>query len=810
MNGNVTKEGITLDLEAMKQVGIGGVLNFDVGTGIPKGPIKYLSEEWLQLKQHAIKECDRLGLEFIMHNCPGWSSSGGPWITPDLAMQEITWSETYIAGGKQIHINLAKPANRLNFYRDIAVIAFPSLEGEDLLQTVKPSSRSGPVDRTLLTGKDPKGVIVEPAQGENAWLQFEFAQPYEASLIVFFIAAIATDTTTTKPLDFGEPTSILLEASDDGITFRPVTRINTGFDTELLLGDKYIVYDIPVTRAKYFRLSSAQTRRYKQVQFSGITRLKNWIEKTNHRARNFMYVAEASTIENVNNQAAPAGSIIHRDAVLDISQFVNDGLLSWDAPDGNWTILRVGFTPTGGLNHAAPDTGIGLECDKYNPSAIEFHFYNMMKDLLPVIKPLAAKGKVGLEIDSYEAGGQNWTPGFEQAFEKRWKYDIKKFLPILAGGRIIDSVDKTERFLWDLRRIQADMIAENYYGRFHELCHQHGITTYLEPYESGPMEEMQIGSKADINLSEFWHGISLTTPAKPSVLRIPKLVSSISHVNGQKITGAEAFTSEADSARWQEYPFALKAEGDKIFTKGVNRMLIHRFAHQPHPSASPGMTMGPWGIHFDRTNTWWNQSKAWLSYLARCQYMLQQGRFSADLLYFAGEDANMFTKAKPDDLNPRPPEGYDYDVINAETIFKKMKIADNKIVLAGGMTYRVFVFQNFKIVTLALLRKVKELIFQGMILVGEKPEHTAGLADDDKEFKEIVKELWGDSNNAAEKKLGKGRLFSGQPLESVLQQLNIKPDFEYSSRSGDAPVLYTHRELGNEDVFFISNQRRVV
>jgi hypothetical protein len=234
----------------MKQVGIGGVLNFDVGTGIPKGPIEYLSEEWLQLKEHAISECDRLGLEFIMHNCPGWSSSGGPWITPELAMQEITWSETSIAGGKQISINLAKPANRLNYYRDIAVIAFPSLEGEDLLQTVKPSSRSGSVDKTLLTGKDPKGVIVEPAQDENAWLQFEFAQPYEARLIVFFIAAIANDTTTTKALDFGEPTSILLEASDDGITFRPVTRINTGLDTELLLGDKYIVYDIPVTRAK--------------------------------------------------------------------------------------------------------------------------------------------------------------------------------------------------------------------------------------------------------------------------------------------------------------------------------------------------------------------------------------------------------------------------------------------------------------------------------------------------------------------------------------------------------------------------------
>lgn len=807
MNGNVTKEGITLDLEAMKQVGVGGVLNFDVGTGIPGGSIKYLSKEWLQLKEHAIKECDRLGLEFIMHNCPGWSSSGGPWITPELAMQEITWSETYISGGKQINIDLPKPANRLNYYRDIAVIAFPSLEGEYLLQTVRASSRSGPVDTKLLTGKDPKGVIIEPAQGEIAWLQFEFAQPYEARLITFFISAVATEATIAKPLDFGERTSILLQASDDGIQFRTVTPINTGLETELLLHDKFVVFDIPLTRAKYFRLSSAQTRRYKQVQFSGITRLKNWMEKTNHRGRSYMYVAEASTIETVNKQVAPGGSIIDPDAVLDISEFVNDGLLNWNAPVGNWTILRIGFTPTGALNRAAPDTGIGLECDKYNPAAIEFHFNNMMKGLLPSIKPLAAKGNVGLEIDSYEAGAQNWTPGFEQTFEKRWKYQINKFLPILAGGRIIAGVDKTEHFLWDLRRIQADMIAENYYGRFHDLCHAYGITAYIEPYDMGPMEEMQIGSRADVNLCEFWNGISSVTPAKTPVLRTPKLVSSITHINGQKITGAEAYTAEPDSGRWQEYPFALKALGDKIFTKGVNRMVIHRYAHQPHPSAAPGMTMGPWGIHFDRTITWWTQSKAWLKYLTRCQYLLQQGRFSADLLYFAGEDANMYTKAIAGDLNPAPPEGYDYDMINAEAIFKKLKIAGNEIVLADGMTYKVFIFQDFKIVTLALLRKLKELVFQGMVLAGEKPEYAAGL-EDDGEFKEIVKELWDDSNGKTGKKFGKGRIFSGQPLTPVLQQLNIKPDFECTSRSGDAPIVYTHRKLKDGDIFFISNQRR--
>lgn len=521
-----------------------------------------------------------------------------------------------------------------------------------------------------------------------------------------------------------------------------------------------------------------------------------------------MYATEASTIDTINKQEVPDGSIIHPETILDISEFVNDGSLSWNAPVGNWTILRIGFTPTGALNRAAPDTGIGLECDKYNPSAIEFHFNNMMKGLLPAIKPLAAKGKMGLEIDSYEAGAQNWTAGFEQTFENRWKYKIYKFLPILAGGRIINSIDKTERFLWDLRRLQADMIAENYYGRFKELCHQYGITTYIEPYDQGPMEEMQIGSMADINLCEFWNGVSSLTPTKTPVLRTPKLVSSITHINGQKITGAEAFTAEPDSGRWQEYPFAMKALGDKIFTRGVNRMLVHRYAHQPHPSAVPGMTMGPWGIHFDRTNTWWNQSKGWLSYLARTQYMLQQGRFHADLLYFAGEDANMYTKTLPDDLNPHPPEGYDYDMINAETIFKKLKIIDNEIVLADGMKYKAFVFQDFKIVTLALLQKLKELVLQGMILVGEKPGHAAGLNDEDKEFSEIVKELWDDSSYKEGRKFGKGRVFSGQPLIAVLQQLNIQPDFEYASRSGDAPILYTHRKHEDGDVFFISNQRR--
>jgi len=815
MNGNVTRKGITLDLEAMKRVGIGGVFNFDVGTGIPKGPVEYLSEDWLQLKKHAMQEAARLGLEFTMHNCPGWSASGGPWITPEMAMQQITWSEIYVQGGDLINMVLAKPPTRLNYYHDIATLAFPSMDGEELLQSIRLDSSGGSVDEKNLTGKDQQGVAVyPPADGKPAWLQFAFSKPYEARQITFYIAAIAKESTLSGPIELGERTSVALEVSDDGNQFRLLTAINTGLETELILGDKFITYDFPATKAKYFRLTSSKARRYRQVQFSGFTRLKNWMEKTNHRARYNMLVNETSTIHHRNDQIVPDGSIIDSRNIIDLSEYVDrDSQLTWNAAPGNWTILRIGFTPTGTYIRAAPETGLGLECDKYNADAMSFHFYKFTEKLLPVMKSLATKRKMGLEIDSYEAGTQNWTKGFEQLFKKKWGYDLLKYLPALAGGRIVDNVDLTERFLWDFRWLQGGLIAENYYGRFQQLCHQHKITTYIEPYEMGPMEEMQIGSKADVNIGEFWNGFASVLPVKQPARRTVKLAASIAHINDQKVTGAEAFTAEPESARWQEYPFALKAVGDKAFSKGINRMIIHRYAHQPHPTALPGMTMGPWGIHFDRTNTWWDQSKGWLSYLSRCQYLLQQGQFVADLIYFTGEDANMYTRVNPEDLEPFPPAGYDYDLINAEVIFKKVKIANNRLVLPNGSSYRILVLQNYKAVSLALLQKLRDLVNHGLILVGTRPERSTGLADyDDGDalFNQVAGQLWGNinGNTVTENSFGKGRIFWGPPLLSILEKVNSKKDFEFTSFSGDAPIIYTHRRSQEQDIYFLSNQRR--
>ncbi|HEX5655381.1 MAG TPA: glycosyl hydrolase, partial [Chitinophagaceae bacterium] len=815
MNGNISKEGITLDLEAMKRVGIAGVFNFDVGTGIPKGPIDYLSKEWLALKKHAMKECNRLGIEFTLHNCPGWSASGGPWITAELAMQQLSWSETYLAGGKTIHHRIPQPPSRLDYYRDIAVLAFPSLEGEELLQTMKARSPQGAVLPGQITGLDQDGAVVRPAPGETtAWLELEFNQPYEASMITFFISSPENNTTETKLAEFSERTSIILEASDDGSSFRRIVQIPTGLETELLSGNKFISFDFIPTKAKYFRLSSTKPRRYRQVQFSGITRLKNWMEKTNHRARYLMFVDEPSTISHTNNQRVPPGFIIDYNKIVVLTDHMDkEGMLNWEAPPGNWTILRIGYTPTGTLNRAAPQTGIGLECDKYSREAMRFHFKKITEQFIPEMKALAAKGKMGLEIDSYEAGTQNWTTGFEKEFFKKWNYELVKYMAILAGGRIVDSVDKTERFLWDFRQVQANMIANNYYGQFYELCKQHGIISYIEPYEMGPMEEMQIGAGADINVGEFWNGISSVLPVKHPARRTARLAASIAHINNQSIVGAEAFTAEPDSGKWQEHPFAMKAIGDKVFTQGVNRMIFHRFAHQPHPTAVPGMTMGPWGIHFDRTTTWWNQAKPWLRYLSRCQWLLQQGRMVADLVYFTGEDANMYTRVMPDELCPTPPAGYAYDLVNADSLLQA-QVLNQELLLPNGSRYRVMVFQDYHALSLPLLRKLKDLVNQGLVMVGEKPTRSTGLAnyhDGDTEFLTIVEELWKNIDGKSTKHtIGRGQVIWGQSLEKVLASLSPGPDFTASSGRGKPPVIYTHRQTAEAEIYFISNQKRSV
>ncbi len=800
MNGNITKEGITRDLEAMAEVGIGGFQIFQVGTGIPKGPVDYGSSEHLELLEHAAAEADRLGLEFSMHNCPGWSSSGGPWITPELSMQQLVWSEIYVAGGRGINVMLPQPLSNLGYYRDAFVLAFPSLVGEnqplqDLLSRV--TSSSGSVDAELLTDGDlTGGVEVSPADsGQSAFLLLEFAEPFEARSISVSSSSLPGVSQEGAPGRGGF--GLALEASDDGVQFRTVSDLaSTGGRGTINLP---ATATFPAVQAKYYRLVLPTARLISEVQISGAARIDGWLRKSNAGGGSGFGGPSGDSEQPSVAMDVPSGSIIDPGSVLDVTRYMDEqGQLSWEAPAGSWTILRLGHTSTGVVNHPAPDGGEGLEVDKYSKAAMDFHFEHFFGELLPALESLAAKGMAGSIIDSYEVGTQNWTAEFPREFKQRCGYDLWQYLPAMTG-RVVGSADISDRFLWDVRRTQADMMADNYYGRFTELCNKYGLNGYAEPYSGGPFEEMQIGSRMDMVMGEFWQGRDNH--------RSVKLVASIAHVNGISMVGAESFTSRA---RWLTFPYALKALGDFMYTQGLNRYIFHTFAHQPHLTAIPSMTMGPWGWHFNHPNTWFYQSTTWLEYVTRCQFMLQQGLFVGDLAYLTSEDAPGAAPSR-ENLTPEVPKGYDFDIVNPEAVMTRMRVRDGQIVLPDGMSYRLMILPEGTTMTLELLSKIRDMVNQGLWLVGPKPEHSPSLAGypaSEEEVNRIADELWGNLNGTTitERAFGRGRVFWGAPLPEVLAKLNLRPDFTFTSRSAEADINYIHRRVGEIDFYFVANR----
>lgn len=815
MNGNVTTKGITLDLEAMERVGVVGFQMFQVGTGIPKGPVQFGSSEHFNILQHAIKEANRLGLEFVMHNCSGWSSSGGPWITPKYSMKRLVWSETFITGGKSIEVTLPKPYANLDYYEDAFVIAFPSLLGEE-----KPFeefvhrviSINGPVDINLLTDNNPStGIEIYPmAPNQQVYIQFEFSQPFEAR-------SISVSYTTLSPRQFfsRKPIVVTLEVSDDGVSFKKVVEsasFISGFGSRI---EEIVTKNFPVVYARYFRLTFSEPIRLLEVHIFKNARISNFLSKIGLSSALSPFEAPSTITEETRED--PPGSAIDPESVVDLTAYMDEsGKLKWDAPAGEWTILRIGYTTMGTRNHPAAEGGEGLECDKYSREAMEYHLNNFFGSLLSSLEPLASKGMAGALIDSYEVGYQNWTQKLPIEFQNRRGYELVKYLPAMTG-RIVGNAEITERFLWDMRRTFADLIADYYYGVLTEFCHRYGLKSYAEPYAFGsgagiesnaPFDEMQIGSRVDIPMGEFW------VARDDSHERSVKMAASVAHIYGKRIVGAESFTGEPSASSWQEHPYLMKSLGDFMFTRGLNQIIFHTYAHQPHPTVKPGMTMGPFGCMFNRNNTWWEQGRGWLEYLKRCQYILQQGIFVGDILYFLGEDPR--TSAPHESrLDPPLPRGYDYDFVDSEAILTRLSIKDGKIVTPEGLSYRLLVLGNRKRITLKLLRKIRDMVYQGMCLVvSSRPEGSPSLSDykeGDEELKHIIGELWGglDGETVKEKTLGKGKIFWGIPLEDVLNRLDIAPDFDFTSKSSDALINYIHRRIGEDmDVYFVANRRR--
>jgi hypothetical protein len=512
---------------------------------------------------------------------------------------------------------------------------------------------------------------------------------------------------------------------------------------------------------------------------------------------------------------APADSCIPQRGVVELTSKTSaTGQLVWDVPPGNWTIMRLGRTLTGQTTRPAPQPGLGFESDKFDRAALDAHFAAYVKKVLAQTgrRTNALGGLTMLHFDSWEMGSQNWSPDFRAAFKKRRGYDPVKFLPAFTG-QIVESVEVSERFLWDVRQTAQELVVENHVGHLAELAHKNGLTLSVEPYDLNPCADLTLGRVADVPQCEFWH---LGFNTAYSVIE----AASIAHTCGRPMVAAEAFTSDPGED-WKADPASLKAQGDWAFCTGVNRLDFHRFQAQPWTNRWPGMTMASYGVHWDRTQTWWDMAGAYHDYLSRCQFLLQRGVTVADVCFLAAEGAPHVFRPPSSATTGNPPDhgGYNFDGCAPETLLERATVKNGKLVFPGGTTYQILVLPERQTMTPKLLRKIAALVKAGATVFGPPPIKSPSLANYpqcDAEVKKLARELWGDvdGEKVFAHAFGQGRVLwrktQVQPGEqygdyaavtNLLAEKNLPPDF-----SADGPIRFTHRRDGDAEIYFVANR----
>jgi hypothetical protein len=693
-DGKMSQAGMTADLQAMKQAGIGGGIFLEVNLGIPRGPVDFMSPRWQAMVAQAAHEADRLGIEIALGTGPGWCGTGGPWVTPEHSMQNLVASETDVTGPLAWSGTLPQPRPRapyfgegtltaelkkkyLNFYRDVAVLAFPATSGTNLIADA---------DEKALYRRDPY-------------------------------------------------------SSRPGV--KPYLPAPSEFPT------------------------------------------------------------------------APAGACIDAGREIDLTGKMDaKGKLGWDVPPGHWTIMRFGRTSTGQTSRPGPVPGLGFETDKFTQAALDEHFAAYIQKILSQAGPHQNPegGITMLHFDSWEMGSQNWSADFRQEFLKRRGYDPLNYLPTLTG-RIVNSVEISERFLWDLRHTAQELTIENHIAHLRDLAHERGLRLSIEPYDLNPFGDLSLGRVADVPQCEFWHlGFDTTY----SVIE----AASIAHTCGRDIVAGEAFTSE-QGEDWKADPAALKAQGDWAFCEGVNRFDFHRMQDQPAMNQWPGMTMGHYGVHWDRTQTWWAMVSAYHEYLSRCQFLLQRGVTVADVCFLAAEGAPHVFRPPSSAVEGNPPDhtGYNFDGCAPETLLERASVKDGKLVFPNGTTYQILVLPERQTMSPGLLSKIQSLVRDGATLFGPAPVKSPSLQDYprcDATVSGLSKEIWGDCDGRKvfSHNYGKGRVYwratSVKPMDQygdfsaitdILAQSGMKPDFV-----ANGPIRYTHRAEGPVDIYFLANR----
>lgn len=795
IGGNVDREFLTTDLEAVSAAGLSGIQLFHGRGGEWPGvapQIQTLSPTWDRMLSHVADETQRLGLRFTMQNCPGWAMSGGPWITPDRAMRHLIWSRTGVEGGAEVKLPLPRPQPSEASWRDyqeVAVIAFPTPTG-DTGEFLKPSRVTSnlpdPGWSRLVAGEADAAVRV-PSGEEPVWVEFTFDEP-----------------TTIRSIEL-PPVELLMARRN----FVPESRLRIqtkrGAAWEDLVTHRVpygnwqdrqpmhpLVFAVPDASAERFRLvfENGHPMAVSRLRLSSTARVNDWRTQAGYVLRK-IYRTEAP------QQADD--SAIARDSILDLSDRLDaEGRLTWRAPAGRWTVLRLGHVNTGVTNKPAPPEATGFECDKLSPAGAEQHFAGYIGRVSAEGGPADGGRLQGMLIDSWECYTQTWTPAMEASFAERRGYGLRDWLPALAGY-VVEDHGTTERFLRDWRLTISDLLVENYFGRLAELARERGMRLSFETAigDVSPGDILRYHGKADIPMCEIWQpndphwGGYEAKPIHPTV--------SAAHVYGKTRVAAEAFTNIDHD--WSDHPFSYKHVADRNFALGVNHLVFHTYTHNPRDKV-PGTSFGSRiGSPFIRGQTWWKHMPEFTAYLARCQHLLQQGQPVADVLWYLG-----------DDLNHRPlqnlavPDGYDFDYVNQDVLLNRLEVVDGELRTPEGAAWRVLWLPETtcRRLTPVTLLRLKGLLTAGATVVGPPPQQNPSLVGGgaaDKRFAALVDELWGTARRG-DRRIGKGRLIWGADLEEALLARGVEPDVV-----GLRPQSWHHRRVGETDLYFVTADR---
>ncbi len=842
MNGNITKEGIKLDLEWMHRVGIAGYQNFDAALATPQVVDKrlpYMTPEWKDAFRYAISLGDQFGMEMAIAGSPGWSETGGPWVPPSEGMKKYVWSETIVEGGRPFSGKIAHPPSNTGafqnigirdqlaegaktapqFYADAAVIAFPVAADSLDQDAEKPqiTSNGARVDFAALSDGDLEKTtgLPIPAPDAETWIQFSYSRPQAIDAVSFVVPQLGF---REQFAGITNPT-MALEASDDGTQFHKVADLKSGAAPEQTVSFE------PVT-AKYFRVTFRRTPPPPRPAwaegldpasfgFGGAShgpatyKVAELVLHAEPRINRFEEKAAFTPGEDFYKYPTPAftsKSAIEKSEVIDLtSKMQPDGTLDWTPSAGRWMVLRIGYSLLGITNHPATAEATGLEVDKLDHRYVKNYFEKYLDSYKDTVGA-DEMGKKGIRYvinDSWEAGAQNWTDNMLVQFKKLRGYDATPWLPVLTG-RVVESSEASDRFLWDFRKTIADLTANEHYGELEAILHERGMGHYGESHESGRAfvaDGMEVKKFNEVPMSAMW-------TQRPGVNEIQygynaddRESASVAHIYGQNIAAAESLTAAA--APWAWSPASLKPTADAELLNGINRFVIHESAHQPLIGKAPGLSLGPFGQWFNRNETWAEQAGAWVTYLGRSSYLLQQGHFGADIIYFYGEDNNLTELFQHS--APNIPFGYGFDYVNADALIHELSASNGTITTKSGMQYRVLGLDpNSRHMSLPVLRAIHKLVNDGAVVVGPKPVDDPSLADDQAEFQRLSTELFGDG--AGVHKLGSGSVYAGFKLENALAELKIKPDFDVAKQSNHADIEFVHRKLAHGNIYFVDNR----